>query len=93
MVVLEERLEEAHLRLSQQERQREEEVQRLREEASALEKQLAHQRSASLAELHCAQQSHQQRAVQLAEALQELEQLKSHSAALQEEVRTATAQS
>lgn len=89
MVTLEKRLEEAHLRLSQQKQRREEEVQRLREEAHALEKQLAHERRASLAELQCAQQSHQQRALQLAEALQELQQLKSHSAALQEEVRIA----
>ncbi|XP_048120066.1 protein LEKR1 isoform X2 [Alosa alosa] len=85
VVALEERLEEARLRLAQQEHRREEEAQCLREEARALERQLAQERSASQAELQGAQQSHQQRALQLAEALRELEQLRSHSAALQEE--------
>lgn len=93
MVVLEKRLEEAHLHLSQQKQQREEEVQHLCEEANALEKQLVQERGASLTELQCAQQHHQQKALQLAEALQELELLKRHSAALQEEVRTANTQS
>ncbi|XP_062408840.1 trichohyalin-like [Sardina pilchardus] len=85
VVALEERLEEARARLAQQEHRREEEAQCLREEAHVLERQLAQERCTRQDALQLAQQSHQQRALQLAEALRELEQLRSHSAALQEE--------
>ena len=87
VVALQERVEEARMWLAEQEQRREEEAKCLREEARALEKQLAQERSAGQVELQHMQQKHQQRALQLAETLRELEQLKSHSAALQEEVR------
>ena len=66
VVALQERVEEARMWLAEQEQRREEEAKCLREEARALEKQLAQERSAGQVELQHMQQKHQQRALQLA---------------------------
>ncbi|XP_063061387.1 protein LEKR1 [Engraulis encrasicolus] len=85
VVALEEQLMEANARLSEQEQQREQEAQRLREEAHTLQRQLAQERSVGQVELQQQQQKHQQRAMQLAQALRDMEQLKSLNATLEKE--------